>query len=107
MPKFCPSCGEEIVEGANFCKKCGYDLVKNQENRFVRNPENFNPQNFEKSYKISIIAGYICAILLPIIGLIIGIYLMTRKDSTKARRHATYIIIVAVGIWIVNFLFIR
>lgn len=107
MSKFCPSCGEELVDGAKFCKSCGYDLNNNQENRFVKNPESIQRPVSEKTYKISIIIGYVGAILIPLIGFIIGIYLMTRKDSDNARRHATYIMVLSVGIWIISFLFFR
>lgn len=107
MSRFCPSCGEELVDGANFCKSCGYDLKNNRENRFVKNPENLQRPAAEKSYKIHIIIGYACAVLIPLIGFIIGIYLMTRKDSSNVRKHATYILILSVGIWIMSFLFFR
>ena len=39
-----------------------------------------------------IFLGYIFAILIQIIGLIIGIYLVTRNDSDNARLHTGYVV---------------
>ena len=103
MSKYCPYCGEEQIDAAKFCKNCG----KNIENPKY-NPQNSNPNQFEKiekEYKISIILGYIFAVLIPLIGLIISVYLLTRKDSSKATKHGKYTLIVAVGVWIISFLF--
>ena len=30
--KFCPNCGEELVSGASFCRKCGYDILNGEYN---------------------------------------------------------------------------
>ncbi|WP_298518269.1 zinc-ribbon domain-containing protein [uncultured Methanobrevibacter sp.] len=105
MSKFCPNCGEELVENARFCKKCGYDLENKKENDFAPASGQYTPQVAEKSHTIAIVIGYIAAILVPIIGLIIGVYLMTR-DEEKAKRHGKYVIIVAIVVWILNFIFI-
>lgn len=28
MSKYCPSCGEELIDDAKFCKSCGENLKK-------------------------------------------------------------------------------
>ena len=98
MTKFCPNCGEELIEDAKFCKNCGsrIDASANQ----AQMPER---PLIEKTYTITIIIGYIAAVLVPIIGVIIGVYLLTRKDSSDS-KHGKYMIIVAVAVWILSIL---
>ncbi len=105
MSKFCPKCGEELVDNAKFCKSCGENLETTQQN-FKQENHNYEIQKVEKDHKIALILGYACAILLPLFGLIIGIYLITRKDSSKANYHGKIIIGLAVAIWIISFLLI-
>ncbi|MBR4447923.1 zinc ribbon domain-containing protein [Methanobrevibacter sp.] len=95
---FCPSCGEELPEGTKFCKNCGKEISNIQTSNAVQT------QGAENDHKIAIIAGYILAILIPLIGLIIGIYLYTRKDSENAQKHAKYIILVAAIVWFISFM---
>lgn len=95
---FCPSCGEELPEGTKFCKNCGKE---------IKNVPTSNPVQApvaENDHKLAIIAGYILAILIPLIGFIIGIYLYTRKDSENAQKHAKFIIIVAAIVWFISFM---
>lgn len=107
MSKFCPSCGEELVDYAKFCKNCG----KNLEN--IRYAQNANPNpdfkitKVENDHKLAIIVGYVLAILIPLFGFIAGIYLVTRNDSDNAKKHGKYVIAVAAIIWLISFLIIR
>jgi uncharacterized membrane protein YvbJ len=43
MPKFCPSCGEEIFDKVKFCPKCGTDFdsfsLKTNEKSIVEEPK--------------------------------------------------------------------
>ena len=107
MSKFCPSCGEELVDNAKFCKNCGMNL-ETQETQQTSNvqqtTQTYEVPKVENDHKLAIIAGYVMAILIPIIGLIIGIYLMTRKDSEKAPFHGKLILGLAVVIWFISFL---
>lgn len=93
MTKFCPACGEKLVDNANFCRSCGANL--NSDAPRARAPE--RPAS-EKSYSIHIIVGYVLALLVPLLGVVIGFYLMTRKDSDDAKRHGKYVLIAAVVI---------
>ena len=94
---FCPSCGEELPEGTKFCKKCGKDLSNMQQ-------ANVPQPVAENDHKIAIIIGYVLAILIPLFGLIVGIYLYTRKDSANAQKHAKFVILVAVIVWFISFM---
>lgn len=91
MTKFCPSCGEELVDNANFCKSCGANLNSSAPRADV--PER---PAVEKSYTIHIIAAYVLALLIPLLGAILGVYLMTRKDSESAAKHGKYALIISV-----------
>ena len=93
----CPLCGFNNPPEADYCVKCGTPLVFKQQ--FQGNPDsNLNPIVIKKeishnadSYRNRtsrwlILFGYVFSILGGIIGLIIAIYLSTRKDPV-ARRH--------------------
>ena len=105
MSKYCPSCGEELVENANFCKSCGINLETMEENRF--RPQD-NVQQFmevpEKSHTAAIVIGYVLAVLVPILGLVVSIYLLTRSDSERAKKHGKYVLIVTVVVWALSFI---
>lgn len=107
----CPLCGYENPDEADFCVKCGSPLIfKNQ----LKNNSVINPVVIEKTTVgqkpakgrtswIIIALGYVFSILGGILGLIIAIYLSTRKDPV-ARRHGHiqlaifgfYVLIIAV-----------
>lgn len=107
MTKYCPSCGEELVDNARFCKSCGINLDTMEQNTYShqKNTEQFIKAT-EKSHTIAIYLGYALAILLPLFGFIISIYLLTR-DASDAKRHGKYILIIAVIVWIVSFILFR
>jgi uncharacterized membrane protein YvbJ len=102
MSKFCPKCGEELVDSARFCKNCWASLEG------IPNPHQTATGEYrvpvvEDDHKIAVIAGYVLAILLPLFGFIVGIYLLTR-NSQNARKHGKYVMIVAAVLWIISFL---
>lgn len=92
----CPLCGYPNPEEADFCVKCGTPLVfKNQNPQNPQNPQQtINPIVIERvgqpqqprTSRLLIILGYLFSILGGILGLIIAIYLSTRKDPV-ARKH--------------------
>lgn len=111
MSKYCPSCGEELVDTAKFCKSCGANLENPEENHTTtqETPERqteFAVPVAENDHKFAVIAGYVLAVLIPLFGFIAGIYLITR-NSENAKKHGKYVMIVAVVIWIISFLLIR
>ena len=112
MSKFCPSCGEELVDTAKFCKNCGMNLETREETKNTAGTQQttaprYEVQKVENDHKIAVILGYICAILIPLFGLIFGIYLVTRNDSDGANMHGKFIIGLALLIWFISFLLIR
>ena len=109
MTKFCPFCGEALVDEAKFCKSCGKSLEDINFNNNTQQTGYTQPYSVpvvEKSHTAAIVLGYIFAILIPLIGLIIGIYLATRNDSQKAKRHGIFVLIVAIAVWVLNFIII-
>ena len=86
----CPFCSFQNPDEADYCVKCGAPLVfKNQSNNQVSNASNLNESfdfNSGRTSRLLIVLGYIFSILGGIIGLIIAIYLATRKDPV-AKKH--------------------
>ena len=94
----CPLCGFNNPDEADYCVKCGTPLVFRKQ--FQGDPNsNMNPivikkeissnateYNQNRTSRWLIIFGYIFSILGGILGLIIAIYLSTRKDPV-ARKH--------------------
>ena len=93
----CPLCGYVNPKEAEFCVKCGAPLIF--KNQFENNVVTMEPIMVEKEVsgnpelpigkKTStwiIVLGYIFSILGGILGLIIAIYLSTRKDPV-AKKH--------------------
>ncbi|WP_405293959.1 zinc-ribbon domain-containing protein [Methanobrevibacter sp.] len=102
MSKFCPHCGEELVDSAKFCKSCGRNLENIQFSK-PDNASNFTVPAVEKDHKYAIIIAYVLALLIPLFGVFAAVYLLTRNDSQKAKTHGKYALIVAVAVWIISF----
>ncbi len=103
MSKFCPFCGEELVDSAKFCKNCGKNIEDYQkEPAGDENTYQFNPAIVENDHTLASLLGIVFAILVPLIGIIIGIYVYTRKDSSKAHKRGISIIALSVVVWIVS-----
>ncbi len=92
----CIKCGFENPKDAEFCVKCGIPLIINQEfqnknqppfitYKKVSAPEKEN-LNYKRTSRMIIAFGYIFSILGGLIGFIIALYLVTRKDPV-ARKH--------------------
>lgn len=101
----CPLCGFNNPDEADFCVKCGTPLLfKNQmKNNNVLNPIVINKEPLgnptsNRTSKILIILGYFFSILGGLLGLIIALYLVTRKDPI-AKRHG-YIQLAIFGFYI-------
>ena len=89
----CPLCGYENPDEADYCVKCGTPLLFKEQlqNNSVINPvvvkkEYSQPRTSNRRRNILIIFGYIFSVLGGLLGLIIAIYLATRKDPTS-KRH--------------------
>ena len=103
MSKYCPKCGEQLIDSAKFCKNCGFKLDDGDQNPQT----NFSPDTVElseNSHTAAIVLGYVFAVLVPLIGLIIAVYLLTRKDSSRASKHGKYVLIVTAVVWVLSIL---
>ena len=98
-------------EGSKFCHNCGYEFKAveasaNQDtspNAQVNPSPNPSVQTSENSHTLAKVLGYIFAILIPLIGLIFGIYLWSRNED-DAKKHGKIIIGLSIFIWIISFL---
>ena len=81
----CPYCGFANPDEATFCVKCGTTLnpifIKKEISKNSMKQEEYKPTS-----KIIIILGYIFSLLGGLIGVILAIYLATRKDPV-AKKH--------------------
>ena len=111
----CLACSYENPEEADFCVSCGMPLLlkENIENGSLfikygpsgKKEKPQQPEDYKETSPIIIILGYIFSILGGLIGIIIAIYLSTRKDP-RARKHGHiqlaillfYLIIIAIFI---------
>lgn len=91
----CPLCGYANPDEADYCVKCGTPLLfKNQPDENQSSPivikkeavQDASQFKTQRTSRILIALGYIFSILGGILGLIIAIYLSTRKDPV-AKRH--------------------
>lgn len=95
--RFCPLCGYLNPDEADFCVKCGTPLLF--KNQFETKNTSYGPIIISKSGSINpestqtsgftkwlIIFGYLFSILGGLLGLIIALYLITRKDP-NTRKH--------------------
>ena len=97
MTKFCPACGQKLVDEAKFCRSCGADLNSTAPRARIH-------QTAERSYAIHIIVAYVLALLFPLLGFVLGFYLMSRKDSEDANRHGKYALIVSLFLMVLSFI---
>lgn len=111
----CLACGYENPEEADCCVKCGMPLLLKEDFKkgsfyikygtSERKEEPKKPEDYKKTSPIIIILGYIFSILGGLIGIIIALYLSTRKDP-RARKHGHiqlaillfYLVIIAIFI---------
>lgn len=82
MSKFCPFCGEELVDSAKFCKNCGKNVEIASPNQ---SQKQYDVPVVEKEHTAAIVIGYILAILIPLFGVFVSVYLLTRNDSERAK----------------------
>ena len=80
---FCKHCGNNIPDNAVVCMKCGVAT------------DNFNK---EKKKDAPIVAGYLCAFLLPVVGIIVGIYIMVKYEEIA---HGIAMVLISLFAWAV------
>ena len=57
----------------------------------------------QKNHNLLFIIGWVFAFLLPIVGIIIGIYIYTRKDNEYSKVHGSILMAAGIIIWIMSF----
>ena len=95
-PHTCPLCGFENPEEADFCVKCGTPLIFKNNGEIS---EQIKPivikrtvaekpveQNQSRYTGLIVFLGYLFSILGGLLGVIIAIYLITRKDR-RLKKH--------------------
>lgn len=73
MAKFCTNCGNELVEAAVICPKCGVSVAPAQE---VQN----------KNSNGMAIAGFITSFIIPLLGLIFSIIGLNKSKQTSTGK---------------------
>jgi len=89
---YCPKCGTQNPDDAQFCQNCGTTLTN-----LATQPYTYSGTYTEAKRPniLIIILGYILAFLGGLFGILIGMYLMS-KDNSSSRFHGRNIIIIAV-----------
>ena len=128
---FCPKCGAERKVGSKFCHNCGYDFKTIDSSRSnvnsSSNNSNFDPTinsgtnsntysntnsgtnhggsvpANQNSHSLAKISGYLFALLIPIIGVVIGIYLLM-SENQEVHKHGKAIIGIAIFIQLISML---
>lgn len=79
---YCKSCGLQINDEAVICTNCGVKTDNFEksvnENAQIIEPEVISDQK-DESIKKALIVGYITALLIPFVGLIVGIYVLAKN----------------------------
>lgn len=114
MPKFCDKCGAELKNNnVNFCDKCGAE-VKTDHNTNAETSSGailcphcgqatpIGQTNCVKcgsslveEHTTAVIVGYIVTLIFGILGVIPGIYLLTRNNG-KAKTQGLILIIISI-----------
>ena len=120
---YCSNCGNELKEGAKFCDKCGTAV-----NGGGTGPQHTNINRgttcqrcgslvpfgntacaqcgapvYKNEHNAAIIIGYLCSVFFPLVGIIIGIYLLTRENK-DVHKHGIIMIALAIVISIIVFI---
>ena len=87
-PVKCPKCGKINDGNLDFCIYCGaiFEEAKPENDKFILDLRDSAFEKPKTLYRYLVIIGYITAILGGILGFIIAIFLITRKDH-YARKH--------------------
>lgn len=94
MTKFCPECGQELVDRAKFCKSCGASI--SDAKSYGRDGEG-EVEVVERDYSnILLIIGIIASVLIPLLGFIIGVFMIVTSTRFKSKPKGIALIAFAV-----------
>jgi len=87
---FCPKCGTENPDEAKFCGSCGANMSVKQANVDPKvNEPITTSQNVTPEMKIIII---IVSIIIPLVGIIMGLIYMSDPNPSKKAAGKTWLI---------------
>lgn len=86
MGMTCPACGSTTPVGSVICPTCGYQFVK-------------------ESHTAAIVIGYLLSFIIPIGGIIAGIYLLTRNNK-DVHIHGVIMIVISVIMMIFSWILV-
>jgi Tfp pilus assembly protein PilE len=81
---YCEKCGAKLEEGGNFCPKCGASLTQ-----VSSEPSGASPGRKKKRSPVVIIIIIIIVGIVPIIGILSSIVLVSMSGAREAARDAT------------------
>ena len=114
---YCSNCGKEIEGGASFCPYCGspagnstpvqnvnYDGTQqppaNQPYYDYQNQMNgFGYDSAPPESSGTATGALVCAFLIPIVGLILGIIGTVKYSDAKLKRRCIIAIIISIAVW--------
>lgn len=117
--KYCPKCGSQVRNNTKFCQKCGAKFPEdtlnleycsycgfNIPNGATKCPKCGKYSNVEVNdeHTLAIVIGYIFSFLIPLAGIVAGIYLVTQKNK-DVHIHGIIISIIAIVVMCVSYLF--
>jgi len=99
--KYCSKCGKELLDEAVICVGCGCPVSGGP----LSKPSAPQEAPFEKKESPGTAnCALVFAFLIPIVGLIMGIYGWTKYKDSKLRRKCITAIICSIFMWIVGLL---
>ncbi len=98
--KYCSKCGKEIMDEAVICVHCGCQVSEGttQNNR----QQTVNPVVEPGESNGLAIGAIVCAFLIPILGLILGIVGMAKYKTQSYKSQCITAIILSIIVWIVS-----
>ncbi len=99
--KYCTKCGKQLFDEAVFCPGCGCPVPVAGNQYAQYQPQYQQPQKKESSGTAT--AAIICAFLLPVIGLILGIVGNSKYTDPNLKRKSKAAIFLSIGMWIIYF----
>ena len=96
----CPNCGLELHPQAVICPRCGYQPAAN--GAFYQGGYQQYQQPYQRESNGLAIAALICAFLVPLVGLILGIVGLSKFKTPSYRKMCIWAVVLAPIVWVAN-----